>query len=122
VVRRLISLRRYDRHDRSTRPTKKGYKMTKTVKTLKDRFDAYHGDNPHVYDMFKAYTFTAMKKGLAQYSAWAIVNRMRWESDVETTGNKFKLPNDFIALYARKFMEDFPAHSGFFRTKSMTRA
>ena len=92
------------------------------MKSLKDKFDEFHSNNPQVYSNFKAYTFKAIRAGLKQYSAWAIINRMRWESEVETGGNRFKLPNDFIALYARKFAEDHPEHSGFFRTKQMTRA
>ena len=51
-----------------------------------------------------------------------IVNRIRWETAVVTTGDDYKVSNDFIALYARKFMEDYPKYKGFFVTKEMKRS
>ena len=40
---------------------------------------------------------------------------------IVTTGNEYKISNDFIALYARLFMHEYPDYKGFFRTKPMKR-
>ena len=50
-------------------------------------------------------------------SADALLHRIRWEVAVNTTGDDFKINNDFAALYARKFREQYPEHAGFFETR-----
>lgn len=88
---------------------------------LKERFDAWHNENPEVYDLFCRFTFEAISKGHKRLSAWMIANRIRWETSVVTVGDDYKISNDFIALYARKFMEDYPKYDGFFKTKATKR-
>jgi len=76
-------------------------------------------ENPQVWDMFVSFTFDAMKGGLQKYSAYAIFERLRWEMDVVQKRNgKFKLNNNFRPYFARRFMEMFPEHTGFFETRT----
>jgi len=89
---------------------------------LKCRWWTWHKKNPQVYQLFEKFTFEAINKGHRKLSAWLIVNRIRWETMVVTTGEDFKISNDFIALYARLFMHDHPQCQGFFRIKAMKRA
>jgi hypothetical protein len=89
---------------------------------LKQKFDEWNKENPEVYALFKRFSFEAISKGHKRLSAWMIANRIRWETTIATTGNDYKISNDFIALFARKFMEDYPEHEGFFKTKTMKRA
>lgn len=91
------------------------------VTTLKEKFDAWDSANPQVYNLFCKFTLQAAKAGHNRLSAWMIVNRIRWETAVVTSGNDYKVSNDFIAFYARKFMEDYPEYEGFFATKNMKR-
>jgi hypothetical protein len=88
---------------------------------LKDKWWAWHKENPEFYKLFKKFTFQAISKGHRRLSAWLIVNRIRWETMIVTTGNEYKISNDFIALYARLFMHEYPDYKGFFRTKPMKR-
>lgn len=88
---------------------------------LKDKWWAWHKENPEFYELFKKFTFQAIQKGHRRLSAWLIVNRIRWETMIVTTGNEYKISNDFIALYARLFMHEYPDYKGFFRTKPMKR-
>jgi len=90
--------------------------------TLKEKFDLWDEENPEVYKLFCKFTLQAAEKGHKRLSAWMIVNRIRWETSVVTVGNDYKVSNDFIALYARKFMQDHPEYDGFFSVKSMKRA
>ena len=89
--------------------------------SVKRKWWLWHKKNPHVYELFKKFTLIAIDRGHKQMSAWLIVNRIRWEPSVETSGNDFKISNDFIAYYARLFMHDYPQYEGFFRTKRLTR-
>lgn len=89
---------------------------------LKQRWWAWHNKNPHVWKLFEKFTLMAISKGHKNLSAWLVVNRIRWETSIETQGDDFKISNDFIALYARYFMHKYPQYNGFFRTKQMKRA
>jgi len=91
--------------------------------TLTQRFNQYHKDNPQVYELFKKFTFMAIRRGHNRLSAWMIANRIRWETSIETFSvDEYKISNDYIALYARMFMSDHPEYNGFFRIKEMKRA
>jgi hypothetical protein len=61
----------------------------------------FHKKNPDVYNLFKRFTFEAYDTGRPYYSHWAIAQRIRWYTTVETSGSEFKLANDLIAIYAR---------------------
>ena len=93
--------------------------MTCTITPARQRWLDWHAANPNVYELFKQFAFEAIDRGHRRLSAWLVVNRIRWETTVETNGGDFKLSNDFIAYYARLFMDEFPQHRGFFRTKQL---
>lgn len=90
--------------------------------TLKEKFTDWDKENPIIYQLFCRFTFEAIERGHKRLSAWMIANRIRWETSVVTTGNDYKISNDFIAFYARKFMEEYPQYDGFFKTKTMKRS
>lgn len=85
----------------------------------KEKWWQWHKANPHVYELFKRFTMQAIDRGHRNLSAWLIVNRVRWETSIETKGDDFKINNDYIAFYARLFMHDFPQYKGFFRVRSL---
>ena len=86
----------------------------------KRKWWAWHLKNPHVYHLFRRFTFEALEKRRHRHlGAWLVVNRIRWETSVETGGDDFKISNDFIAYYARLFMAENPQHKGLFRTKPL---
>jgi hypothetical protein len=80
----------------------------------------FHQENPEIYDLFKRFTFEAINSGKEKYSAWGIIHRIRWHTDMETTGSEYKISNNNIAYYSRLFMEDYPRFEGFFQTKKMS--
>tara|TARA_R110002020_G_scaffold27590_1_gene89043 strand:+ start:627 stop:971 length:345 start_codon:yes stop_codon:yes gene_type:complete len=87
------------------------------VGNLAVRWQLFDKENPRVYDLFKRYAFQAIKAGAAYCSGSLIVERIRWEVAIQTLGEDFKVPNEFIPFMTRKFMTDFPAHEGFFETR-----
>ena len=92
-------------------------KVARTPKLIE--WWAWHNKNPHVYELFERFTMGAISKGHTRLSAWLVVNRIRWETTVETSGSDFKISNDYIAYYARLFHAWNPEHDGFFVTKKM---
>ncbi|CAB4122273.1 hypothetical protein UFOVP36_7 [uncultured Caudovirales phage] len=89
--------------------------------TVKQRWWLFHKANPHVYELFERFTFEAISRGHKSLSAWLLVNRIRWETSIVTTGGDFKVSNDYIAYYARLFMARHPSHDGFFKIKALRR-
>ena len=80
----------------------------------------WHKQNPEVYELFKKYTFEAINAGHKHYSAYAIVERIRWHTEVETKGDEFKINNNHRPYYARLFMHHYKDHEGFFRLRELT--
>ena len=68
--------------------------------------------------MFKHFAFKALDSGRNKYSARAIMERLRWELNIQTESEDYKINNDTIPHYARMFLRDFPQHQGFFETRS----
>lgn len=86
--------------------------------TQKEQWWLWHKENPEVWEMFERFTFEAIEAGHTRLSPWLIINMIRWETTVRTTG-EFKIKNDYIAYYSRLFMALHPEHDGFFKTKRM---
>jgi hypothetical protein len=90
--------------------------------TLREKFEVFDNDNPHIYEMFAGFTIEAINAGKTKLSAWLITNRIRWETEVVTKSeDKYKISNDYIALYARKFIAENPQYKNFFNIKEMKR-
>ena len=89
------------------------------AKHIEEKFETYHVENPHVYDLFIRFAKEAKSTGRRTFSAKAIFERIRWHVDVETTGDQFKVNNNYPAYYARKMMEDYPEFDGFFKIRKL---
>lgn len=95
--------------------------MKSTYESLKARFEEFDRTNPRVWELFVLFTLDRIEAGFQNYSVNAIFERIRWETDVHTSDiSRFKLNNNYRPFYARKFMDQFPEHTGFFRTRTQT--
>jgi hypothetical protein len=88
-------------------------------KALADKFYEFHQANPAIYHAFKRFSYEAKASGRKRFSHWAVAQRIRWYTMIETTGSDYKLSNDFIALYARLLVFEHPEFTGFFTFKKM---
>lgn len=79
----------------------------------------FHKENPHVWELFVRFTNHAIEAGYTNYSAYAVFERIRWHTEVETKGDPFKVNNNHRPYYARYFHHCFPEHDGFFRTREL---
>jgi hypothetical protein len=79
----------------------------------------WHKANPQVWEYFERFSLEVVKMGRKKVSHWLIINRIRWEVYMETTGKDFKISNDYIAFYARLWKKRHPEHAALFYTKSM---
>jgi hypothetical protein len=88
-------------------------------KDLLASFKKFHIDNPHIYELFANKANIARRSGRLKYSAWVIINVLRWEYDIQTAHTEFKISNDHIAIYARLLIWNDPSFYGFFELKRM---
>lgn len=93
--------------------------METKAEQIRRAFRKFHAGNPQVWDDFCKFTFQLIKKGFSNYSAYAVMHRVRWESAMSTSGDPFKINNNFVPHYARLFHEVYPAHAGFFETREL---
>jgi hypothetical protein len=91
-------------------------------KGLLKRFDTFHKENPEVYSKFKELSYEMRGSGKDHYSGWTIINVIRWEYDLNTRGDVFKINNDFIALYVRLLIYQDPTFAGFFELRKMKKS
>ena len=85
------------------------------VKTRKDELEEsalkFHQENPNVWILFVKFTREMTSRGFNNYSAYAIFERIRWETDEADVDGKstFKVNNNHRPYYARWYMQAFPS-------------
>jgi hypothetical protein len=94
-------------------------KSSLSFEQKKERWWEWHKANPHVWQLFERFAYEAVNKGRKRISHWLIINRIRWETNIVTTGEDFKISNDHIAFYARLWRAKHPAHKDLFTIKRM---
>ncbi len=90
-----------------------------TYEEKKKSWWAWHKDNLLVWDYFERFALEAVAKNRKKISHWLIINRIRWETAIVTTGEEFKISNDHIAFYARLWKATYPQYADLFNTKKM---
>jgi len=86
------------------------------------KFLEYHNNNPKVYELFKRFTTEVREAGWMQYSARAVIHRIRWHTDITIRHSplddeKFKICNNHSPFYARMYMEEHPEYPEMFRLR-----
>ena len=91
----------------------------KSFQERKQEFWEWHKANPLVWQYFERFALEAVRHGRRKISHWLIINRIRWEVNIVTTGEDFKISNDHIAFYARLWRARYPQHKDLFTIKHM---
>lgn len=84
-------------------------------------FERFDKANPTVYDLYKKFAFELKEKGRKRYGISMLTERIRWEVAMATTGDEFKINNNFRSRYVRKLIMDFPELDGMFQTRETRR-
>ena len=89
---------------------------------MTEQVRVYHKENPGVWKLFCLFTQQLIDRGFVNYSANAVFERIRWQSDVASSngGSTFRINNNYRAFYARAWMKLNPDYDGFFRTREQT--
>lgn len=90
------------------------------MKTIDERFAEFDALHPQIYTEFVKQTMKMINRGFKAYSADTICHIIRFHTDLDGRDTEpFKINNDYTSRYARKFMNQFPKHEGFFRTREL---
>ena len=100
---------------------------SQTEHEIDTHFRAFHRDNPSVFRLFCKFTLEVISRGFMHYSAKGVLERVRWETSLETVdpgafepeGRPLKINNNYSSRYARLFMQKYPQYEGFFRTREL---
>lgn len=86
---------------------------------LRERFKKFDRENPSIFREFSKLSNQMRASGRTRYSAWAVINVIRWHRNIQTTGEDFKVCNDFISLYSRKLAKEDKTWKEFFGLKAL---
>lgn len=90
--------------------------------SIRDKFHEFYYANPHVYWRLRELAVDLKHRGRDRYSINGLFEVLRWEHAMKTSGDTFKLNNNYRALYARALMNNEPELEGFFETRSAPRS
>lgn len=82
-----------------------------------EKFAIFHEANPHIYDLLVEKCFRLLRKGRKHYGIKALIEVIRFDYAVTTTGDLWKINNNYAPLYSRKIMGDHIALDGFFELR-----
>jgi len=76
------------------------------------QFAQADADNPDIWKLFVRFSFEMIRRGFHHYSAYAVMHRVRWETAavLEEEDQSYKIRNDYIPYYARKFNRAHPRY------------
>ncbi len=80
------------------------------------RFVEFHLANPRVWVLFCQFA-DRMRKHRDHYSAHAIFEVIRYETDIRTTGEPVKMNDHYTVYYARMYHAMHPEADGFFNVR-----
>lgn len=87
--------------------------------SLDEKFKEVDEKNPFVYATFKRFTLMLIEAGKKHYSADRVFHDIRGDTPMDMRDETYKINNNYISRYARKFMLEYPEHAGFFRTRQL---
>ena len=88
------------------------------MKDLVAEFNKFDQANPKVWNLFKIFCQQAINAGKRKASAQLVIERLRWDVWMATTSDDdYKLNNNHVAYYARKWMSENPEYPKFFELR-----
>jgi len=94
--------------------------LSQTGKTIDQSFKEFHRKNPVIYELFCKYAKHLLETvGKKKTSSKLLINRIRWEMTITTTGNDYKINDAFTSRYARLYIKDFPQHATKFELREL---
>lgn len=89
-------------------------------RTIDERFADFHAANPWVATALERLTADYLQKNPDRLVGMKMLFEvLRWQYDRQTTGDPFKVNNDFTSRYARLLIDRRPEWAAVFRTREL---
>lgn len=89
--------------------------------SIDERFAIFHAANPHVADALEALARQWVAAGRKKLGAKALMERLRWESGIQTEGDVYRLNNDYSSRYSRLLAKRHPEWTDLFETRALAK-
>ena len=90
-----------------------------TSASLQAAFEQFHRDNPLVYETLVRLATEWRGRGYQRCGIGMLWEVMRWEVSMSTTGDEFKLNNNFRSRYVRKLVGEHPEFGEMFEMREL---
>ena len=87
--------------------------------SIQDRFEAFHHANPWVYRAVVALSRQLVGRGRSRIGIGMIFEVLRWQYQLQTVGDDFKLNNNYRSRYARLIEDNCPDLVGVFEKRAI---
>jgi hypothetical protein len=88
--------------------------------TLQERFEAFHAQNPHIYQALVELARDAKAQGHTRVGGKALWERLRWRG-AECHGRAYRLNNSFVAPLVRRIVANEPDLADLFELRARRR-
>lgn len=90
-----------------------------TTSAVDAAFQTFHTANPGVYALYKQFALELWAAGRRKMSSGLIIERIRWEACIRTTGDQFKVNDRWEPRYARMLAADVPQFADAFNFRRL---
>lgn len=90
--------------------------------TIQERFEAFHELNPWVLAWMERLTREWLASGKRRLGIKMLTEILRWEHGRQTSGDTFKISNDYTSRYARLMIARNPEWADVFVLRELTAA
>lgn len=87
--------------------------------SIRDGFNAFHADNPQIYQAFEEQALKAIAKGRKKISAKLLINWIRWNEFLNSGDQNFKINDAYQSYYPRLFVARHPEHADIFEFRKL---
>lgn len=94
--------------------------MTKEeAQTIEEKFQKFHQENPQVYRQLEKMSWQLLNAGQRKVGIGMLFEVMRWRSMLRTTGDEYKLNNNYRSRYVRLLIDNNPEFESLFETRQL---
>jgi hypothetical protein len=79
----------------------------------------FDSKNPHVFPELERICAEVRDAGVKRCGFEMIIGQFRWRSMMRTSGDQYKINQNFAAYYSRKMMRVHPEWAGMFNTRQL---
>jgi hypothetical protein len=79
-----------------------------------EAFEAYDRANPETYRLFRRFALELLNAGRRRISHNQIIHRIRWETNITTGVDDYKVNQNFGRPMALRFVAEYPQHANAF--------